>query len=303
VFLDVSSSCGNATTREFGLSHETWLAVFEIYLLRHEDSTPKPMKQVLSGLAELHKRHGDSGEAELTRRNIIAATMPSIMLADSPSRLKASTTALERLIVENAISAYQLMYYFHDWLVTHHERWQPLFESHCVALSIDTTQFIEPSVKYDQCSEKVKQDVSMIFNLGLLIHATNQAYASVAAGLMTRFSEKTFQEGGNTNSHSRLAGSVSKSWVKPTRYIISQSMGSLEHMSRTILHSLVAADIGAFRAFVSHLPLQAVLSGDMDGGTVDEFILLFSVLNIAKKAGFVHEDRKLEPSFKFGPAI
>lgn len=262
------------------------------------------MRQVLNSLIKRHKRYGDSYETELSRLGFIAAIMPSIMLGDPQSRLKPSLVAFQLLLRENAISTSHLMHYFYDWLVSHHERWRPIFESHCVALSIDTAQFVEPSIKYDQCSEIVKQDVSMIFNLALLIRATNQAYATAAAGLMSLFSKKAFQDGDNTNDPARPTFTISRSWVKPTRYIMLQSMDCLESMSRTLLHSLIAADIGAFHAFVSHLPVQAVLSGDMKHeGTVDEFRLLFSALLIAKKAGFVHEDRKLERGFRFDSAI
>ena len=83
------------------------------------------------------------------------------------------------------------------------------------------------------------------------------------------------------------------SWIRPIKHIMLENMEYLELFSRSILLPLLEADIKAFRAFIADLPLDPVLTGNMeDAGTVDEFILLFSALGVGKKIGFVHEDRK-----------
>ncbi|PCH00030.1 Armadillo-like helical [Penicillium occitanis (nom. inval.)] len=160
-------------------SNQTWLAVFEVVLTRFDDTTPKPMKQVLSGLFKFLKKHPDAAEAHRIQTGIMDKIMPSIILADPRSRLKSSLVSLERL-----------------------------------------------------------------------------------------------------------------SWICPTKHIMLENMEYLELFSRSILLPLLEADIKAFRAFIADLPLDPVLTGNMeDAGTVDEFILLFSALGVGKKIGFVHEDQ------------
>ncbi|KAL1964941.1 hypothetical protein VTN77DRAFT_6294 [Rasamsonia byssochlamydoides] len=289
VFLEAGLSSQNARTQDIALSHQTWMAVFEVYMIRFEDAKIKPMKQVLSCLVKILRKHPDAKEADLIRVGAVNAIMPSVMLGDPRSRLKACLVALELLIRENAISPSQLMSLLYGWLVAHHERWRPLFESHCECLSIDTTHFVGPNPRCDDSDVKVKRDVLTIFNLGLLVHAKSQAYASSAGSMLALFSQKAGLECQRIPSLELL--SPSTSWVSPTRHIMLENMDCLESMSNNVLHPLFACCYSGFRSFIDQLHFQSLLSGDMkDEGTVDEFTLLFSALQIAKKLGLVHED-------------
>ncbi|RAO64566.1 uncharacterized protein BHQ10_000578 [Talaromyces amestolkiae] len=81
-------------------SSQTWLAVFEVVLIRFDDTTPKPMKQVLNGLFKFLKKHPDATEAQRIEAGVMDKIMPSIILADK-SRLKSSLVSLERLLRES----------------------------------------------------------------------------------------------------------------------------------------------------------------------------------------------------------
>lgn len=293
VFLDAGLSSKNAHTRQITLSHQTWMAIFEVCMIRFDDAGPKPMKQVFSCLVRVLRKHPDAKEADLIRVGAVNGIMPSVVLGDPRSRLKSSLVALELFVRENAISPSQLMSLLHDWLVEHYGRWMPLFESHCESLSIDTTHFVGQNPTWHDSDVKVKRDVLMVFSLSLLLHARSLGYASTAGTMLALFSRKASQEVESKQIPSFALASPSMSWVAPTRHIMLENMEVLDSMSNNVLYPLFASCSGGFRSFINQLPIQSLLSGDMkDEGSVDEFTLLFSALQIAKKLGLVHEDRK-----------
>lgn len=251
------------------------------------------MKQVFSCLVRVLRKHPDAKEADLIRVGAVNGIMPSVVLGDPRSRLKSSLVALELFVRENAISPSQLMSLLHDWLVEHYGRWMPLFESHCESLSIDTTHFVGQNPTWHDSDVKVKRDVLMVFSLSLLLHARSLGYASTAGTMLALFSRKASQEVESKQIPSFALASPSMSWVAPTRHIMLENMEVLDSMSNNVLYPLFASCSGGFRSFINQLPIQSLLSGDMkDEGSVDEFTLLFSALQIAKKLGLVHEDRK-----------
>lgn len=279
----------NAKTRALSLSHEIWLAVFEVCLLRYEDASPKPIKQVLTCLVRVLKQQNGTEDAALSRRGAVDLMLPSIVLSDPRSRIRASLLALEQLVRDNVLLPSQLAPLLYDWFAAHHARWIPTLRPHCDALSIETAHYTSTTPRrYDECDEQRKLESTIIFTLSLLTHATNPGYAPSAASLLALLYKKAAAESRTTDGTS-----VPFSWVHPVRHILLQSMDSLEAVSNAILAPLLSADIDGFNAFVSHLPINAVLSGDMKlAGSIDELILLFSALHIGKSAGFVHEDCK-----------
>lgn len=287
-FLESASSSSISTTKYMAYSSQTWLAVFEVVLIRFDDTTPKPMKQVLNGLFKFLKKHPDATEAHRIEAGVMGKIMPSIILADK-SRLKSSLVSLERLLRESGMSTSTLMSLIYDWLVAHYEEWQYLYARHCQVLSVDISPLHSTDVRYDDVSISVKHSISTIFSLAILIHAKEHGFVSTGGSLMA-FLHK------NANEESKDTGQSCyplTSWIRPTKHIMLENMEYLELYSRSILLPLLEADIKAFRSFIADLPLDPVLTGNMEGsGSVDEFILLFSALGLGKKIGFVHEDRK-----------
>jgi hypothetical protein len=292
VFLDACLASANAHTRDIALSHQTWMDVFEVYMIRFEDARVKQIKQVLSCLVKILKNHPDDREAVLIRAGAVNAIMSNVMLREPRARPKPCIVALEHLIRESVISPFDLMSLFYDWLVAHHERWRPLLGSHCECLSIDTTRFVEQSSTGYESDEKVQRDVSLIFNLGLLIHGKNQAYTTSVGSLLAAFSKKASLK---AQDQQILAAefSLSMSWIYPVRHIMLEAMDCLEPMSNNLLHPLFVSSPSGFRYFINQLPIQSLLSGDMkEEGNVDEFTLLFAALRVAKQLALVHEDSK-----------
>lgn len=288
-FLESASSSSISTTKDMAYSYRTWLAVFEVVLIRFDDTTPKPMKQVLSGLFKFLKKHPDATEARRIQAGLMDKIMPSIILADPRSRLKPSLVSMERLVRESGMPTSTLMTLIYDWLVAHYEEWQSLYARHCQALSVDMSPLHSTDMKYDDVSISVKHSISTIFSLAILIHAKKHGFVSTGGSLMAFLHR-------NANEENKDPGQSCyplTSWIRPTKHIMLENMEDLELFSRSILLPLLEADIKAFRAFIADLPLDPVLTGNMEGaGSVVEFILLFSALGVGKKIGFVHEDRK-----------
>lgn len=288
-FLESALSSNVPTTKSMAYSNQIWLAVFEVVLIRFDDTTPKPMKQVLGGLFKLLKKHPDAAEASRIQAGLMDRIMPSIILADPRSRLKSSLVSLERLVRESGMSTSTLMSLMYDWLVGHYEEWQPLYSRHCRVLSVDLSPLQGTDVSYADVSISVKHSISTIFSLAILIHAKEHGFMSTGGSLMASLHK-------NANAENKDPGQSCyplTSWIQPTKHIMLENMEYLELFSRSILLPLLEADIKVFRAFIADLPLGPVLTGNMENaGSVDEFILLFSALGAGKKIGFVHEDRK-----------
>lgn len=269
-------------------SHRTWLAVFEVVLTRFDDATPKPMKQVLSGLFKLLKNHLDAAEAQQIYLGVIAKIMPGFILAEPRSRLKPSLVSLERLVRESGMTTSTLMSLLYDWLVEHYDEWQPLYISYCQVLSLDISQFQGSMSRYLDTEPDLRHSVAAIFSLAILIHAKEQGFMSTGGTLLAFISKNAELERGDNG----VSCFPLKSWIQPAKHVMLDNMNFLEQYSRSVLFPLLESDIKAFRAFISELPLALVLSGNMIGErSVDEFILLLSALGIGKKIGFVHEDR------------
>jgi len=291
-FLDAALASTNPVTRQIAFSPETWLAVFEVYLDRFDDGKPKPMKQVLSSLIKILVKHPEPSEAVSIRPKIGDATVSTIMLGEPRSRLKASIVALELFVHKNAVSAPDLMLMAGNWLVANHQRWIPLFEEHCKALSIITVQFTSPISTTNIRDEEFQITTAKIFVLGLLVQAKNPELTSPVGVMLATLCQKmnATPEAGKMPDSGLQRGSAI--WTAPVKHILLQNLDRLEEMSNHILHPLFSVDPKGFRSFIHQLPVECLLSGNMTEAPLDEFMLLFSALQIAKKIGLVHEDSK-----------
>lgn len=289
LFVQSALSSEISTTRSLVYSHETWLSVFELILTRFDDVTTRTTKQVFSILIKVLKSHPNVDEARLIRVGIRNAIMPSIILADPRSRMKSSLVALERFVREDGLSPSTLMSMVYDWLVANYDKWRPLLAKHCQSLSTDILTLSGTNTSYDDADMNVKQHVSIVFNLALLINATAYGYAQAAGSLIALL----YTQAEKTESDLVRNCYPLRGWILPTKHVMLQMKDSLEVISHGLLSSLLGSDIKGFRAFLQVLPLETVLSGDIGNeGTIDEFLLLFFALRIGKTAGFVHEDCK-----------
>jgi hypothetical protein len=259
------------------------------------------MNQVLSTLIKILREHPDASEAQRIRVGVINATVPSVMLGEPRSRLKASLIALEHLVRKDALPHVDLMQMLCDWLQTYHERWRPSLGRYCEALSICTAQFLVGSPDGANIESK-KMATLRILILGLLVQATNSEFTSAIGSLLALLCERVNQESDRPQQSSDVGfrGSLVV-WVDPVKYILLEGLDTLEAipnymemMSNHILLPLFSLDVNGFRAFIHQLPVQILLSGDMnDDAPHQEFVLLFSALQVAKKLGLVHEDCEL----------
>lgn len=292
-FIDAAQVSTNEETRQLVLSPESWLAVFEVYLDRFDDGKPKPMKQVLNSLVKILVKHPDPSEAESMRPKIGDATIPSIMLGEPRSRVKASLVALELFVHKNAVPASDLILMVSNWLVTHHKRWIPLFQEHFKALSIDTAQFTKPISTINIGDKEFQITAARIFALGLLVQAKNPEFISAVGTVLATLCQKMNASPEAEKGLDSEPQKGSAIWVAPVKHILLQNLDNLEALSNNILHPLFSVDPKGFRSFIHQLPVKSLLSGDMTDAPLDQFVLLFSSLQMAKKLGLVHEDSKL----------
>lgn len=249
------------------------------------------MKNVLAALTKMLRHHPDSSEAQLIKTGVINYTMPSIILGDPGSRTKSSVATLDRLVRDNAISVKTFISLTCDWLAVNYEKWYPLYQEHCTSLHIDTSCFTTPDLKYDETSENIRTIVPMILNLALLVYPKRQGSIQVAGSLLAAL----YTKDRDTTENLSEACYPLMSWVSPTRHIMLEDIDSLEFMSRSILLPLLECGIQGFLKFIESLPLDVVLSGNMNNQTsIDECLLLFSALQIGKKIGYVRGYGKWE---------
>lgn len=287
-FLDAAIVSKNEKTRQLVLNHETWLSVFEVFLDRFEDTKPKPMKQILASLVKvLAKQHQQEGSGPIVPR-IVEETIPSIVLGEPRSRRKPSFVSLEVFIRKNAILPSELVALVESWLLKNHERWVPVLQDDCVALSIDAPKFISRSLG----DSESKATASKILILGLLSQAKNADFASSAGAAIAVFFQKVKTASEKQAADEGTHGLVS-TWVTPVKHVMLQNLDGLEFMSNQILYPLFSIDSRGFHLFIDNLPYKTLLAGDISEASSEEFMLLFTALQGAKKIGLVHEDSKL----------
>ncbi|KAI9043885.1 THADA/TRM732 family protein [Aspergillus affinis] len=288
-FLDAARISKCEGTRQLVLSRETWLSVFDVFLIRFKDGKPKPMKQLLESLVTLLSKNLAEDDRQFIKSRIINATVPSIVLNERRSQLKACLVTLEILVRKNTLSPIELIAMVQAWLQGNAGRWVPLFQEDCKALSIDVSQFSERSSDDGLDNPGSQRTAAEVLVLALMAQAKSFELAAGPGDTMTAFFLKV--KALPQTSYSReYVQSLLSVWVAPVRHIILQNMNLLEPMSSYFLHPLFSIDPVGFRGFLNQLPLENLLTGDMHDAPVDELSLLFASLQMAKKIGLVHED-------------
>lgn len=295
-FLDAGSVSENEKTKRLVLSSDTWLSIFEIYLDRFEYAKPKPMRQVLLSLAKLltTSQTQESHESRVFLERIGNAAIPSIVVGEPRSRLRASLVALEILIRRKAISPLQIIPMVRGWLLNHHRRWRHVLEEDYKTLGLTFSQFNDES--FSEGAVEAQLDHVMVARVlvqGLLTQSSNADVASLAGSIITLFLQRIRE---NTVAQRLLTTkeqSLSSIWTIPAKRIMLQNLDSLDQLSNYILQPLFTVDPDGFHSFISQLPLQSLITGDMADAPSEEFILLFAALQTGKKVGLVDEDRKL----------
>ena len=260
-------------------SLDTWVAVYEIFLTRYKDAKPKPMKQVLDSLMGLLIKNPDDNAKSSIRSYAVHATLPCIITGEPRSRIKACLLSLEVMLRKNALSPIELVSAAETWLLKNHERWTPLYQVNCSALSIDLPKFLAGS------GSDPKTVATEILTLGFLTQAKTSDLATGSGATMAVFFQKL-------RASSPDSSNLASAWVKPVRHIVLHNLDILEMTSTYILDPLFNIDAIGFRDFLETLPIQNLLTGDMSDAPKDDLTLLFASLQMAKKNGLVHEDRK-----------
>lgn len=272
-------------TRQLALHHETWLSVFEVFLDRFEDSKPKPMKQVLTSLVKVLAKQRQEDSSGVIVPKIVDETIPSIVLGEPRSRRKPSLVSLEVFIRKNAILPGELISMVEGWLLKNNERWVPVLQDDCVALTIDVSKFKNRGLS----DSESKATAAKILILGLLSQAKNADFASSAGSTIAVFFQKLKAVSDKSDEEAR---SLVSTWVTPVKQVMLQNLDGLEFMSNQILYPLFSIDTRGFHCFIDNLPYKTLLAGDMSDASPEEFMLLFTALQGAKKIGLVHEDSK-----------
>ncbi|KAF7617583.1 cell cycle-associated protein [Aspergillus flavus] len=284
-FLDTALTSKYEGTRKLAFANETWTAVFDIYMARYKDSNPKGMRQILECLVNLFNKNPQGTDKDVIRSNITETTIPSIILGEPRSRLKASFVSLETLLRKSAISPIEFISMVERWLLENRERWISLLQEDCKALSIDITRLLGSAP-----SSESKQIVAEILLFRLLTQAKTAELAASSGDLMAAFFLKVKSSGMSDPSTQEISQNLSSIWVAPVRHLALQKLGNLELMSNYTLQPLFKLDPVGFRAFLDGLHLKNLLAGDMSEAPLPELTLLFASLQMAKKVGLVHED-------------
>lgn len=229
-FLDTALTSKYEGTRKLAFANETWTAVFDIYMARYKDSNPKGMRQILECLVNLFNKNPQGTDKDVIRSNITETTIPSIILGEPRSRLKASFVSLETLLRKSAISPIEFISMVERWLLENRERWISLLQEDCKALSIDITRLLGSAP-----SSESKQIVAEILLFRLLTQAKTAELAASSGDLMAAFFLKVKSSGMSDPSTQEISQNLSSIWVAPVRHLALQKLGNLELMSNYTL--------------------------------------------------------------------
>ncbi|KAJ5550352.1 Armadillo-like helical [Penicillium sp. DV-2018c] len=285
-FIDAAVKSQCDATKQLILSQEAWLSIFEICLHRYEDAKPKPIKKLLlSIIAILAKSHQGATRAAL-QTAVIEAIIPSIVLGEPQSQLKASLVFLESFIRRDAILPSEFIPLMRQWLLENHTKWTTSFANDHEDLSLG-----DSNPTFDVASGNLSNEVAVrIFVLGLLIQTNNRTMAVAAGNVLSILLQKLKPE--------TSPDELSAIWVTPVRRMVLQNMETLEDISNRLLQPLFAVDPHGFKIFLDTLPVKSLLNGDMTDAPEAEYMVLFAALQIGKKINLVHEDY----IFNFGKA-
>lgn len=279
-FLDAAATSKVDETKQLALSSDNWLAVFEVFLSRYEDAKPKPLKQLLGSLMNLLAKYIHGAKKRDIRTAVAEAIIPSIVLGEPRSRLKASLACFELAIRKGALPGSDFVSLLQNWLENNRERWVHVFENAQEALFPVDSEDIMGTL-----SRKPGKDLAAkIFVLGLLTQTNSRDMSGSCGSVLGALLQKLKSESPEW--------SASTIWVAPVRYMMLHVVDNLEAMSSQILQPIFSVDPPGFMVFVESLPLKSLQAGDMTDAEDKEYILLFAALQIGKKTNLVHEDCK-----------
>jgi hypothetical protein len=250
------------------------------------------MKQVLESLAVILAKSREAPENDAARRAFVNAVLPSIILGEPRTRLKASIIALETLLRKNAIHAVELTSLVGDWLLQNSDRWSIVLQEECRVSSIDIPKYLQ---RYSKTTASDVHTSVEIFLLGLLNRTKAFELAASVGEVMTIFFRKLQQPAPSAPPPTENEKSLTLVWVRPVKHFLLQHLEILDKLTHSILQRLFEVSTDGFHHFIDTLPLNSLLSGDMSSSSSAELTLLFASLQLAKKIGLVHEDRKSAP--------
>jgi hypothetical protein len=253
------------------------------------------MKQVLESLAVILAKSREAPENDAARRAFVNAVLPSIILGEPRTRLKASIIALETLLRKNAIHAVELTSLVGDWLLQNSDRWSIVLQEECRVSLIDIPKYLQRSSNTTASDVHFKETSVEILLLGLLNRTKAFELAASVGEVMTIFFRKLQQPAGSAPPPPENSKSLTLVWVRPVKHFLLQNLEILDKLTHSILQRLFEVSTDGFHHFIDTLPLNSLLSGDMSSSSSAELTLLFASLQLAKKIGLVHEDRKFAP--------
>jgi hypothetical protein len=287
LFLEGALSSENEATRGLSKSHKIWSALFEVSLDTFEDASSSANRQIISVLSKILVQNTDRNEVDRIQRSVVNATMPSILLAESKSRLKTSLIAMSILLQKRAISIQQLISRLQAWITSNYHTWRRHYDSYLRKLGVNMTN-LNALRTADSLDNDMKVVLLHTLNLAIVISARNFECTACSGSLMNLIFEQSVQE---TFLDHEL---VSISWVSPVRHAISENIDRLESLSNHILYPLFQADPCGFRLLLDQLSVNQLISGNLKSIIpIDDLRLLFSALHTGKELALVHEDCKL----------
>ncbi|KAL1953304.1 hypothetical protein VTO42DRAFT_3034 [Malbranchea cinnamomea] len=286
-FLEFSSKVQDEALRNFALSEETWFSVFTLFLDRYEDGRPKPMKQVLTTLGKLLIEHPDRDVAHSIRARAVHCVVPTIVLFQPRSRLKAALHALEWFLRKGAMSALDAIAHTEEWLWESHGSWVPLLKEHCTDLRIPIASLVDPDVRLGLPREDVRAYAAQILCVSLLLNARSEERSLTSGALLCQICSKVAL----TQPQNGLSAESSMPfWVAPLKYIAMLNFDAIEGLSNHVFHPLFKANTSNFKTFLGVLPFEEMQSNRALNGADTEVSLLFSILETGKELGLVQEE-------------
>lgn len=286
-FVDAASNARDDGTQQVALASETWLAIFDIIVSRYEDAKPKPLRQLLVSLTTILAKHYQGPQRTLIQNAVGNSIFPSIILGEPRSRLKGSLVCLEHFIRKSAILPSELIALAQNWLAQNRKKWISVYGKDLEALSHDYDSTDSNSIALP--SGPSEESAAKILTLGLLTQTNNREMAGTTGGMLSALVMKMKAESSTQT--------VSTIWVASTRHMLLQNVDNLEVLSSQILLPLFTADPAGFTCFIEALPLKSLIAGDMADAAESEYMLLFTSLQMGKKANLVHEDCEFRSNF------
>ncbi|KAL4864834.1 hypothetical protein BDV12DRAFT_7425 [Aspergillus spectabilis] len=294
-FLDAAfvSQCNE--TRQLARSQDTLVSTFDTFLARYKDVKPRPMKQVLESLAVILAKSRHEPQRAAIQRELIDGVLPSIILGEPRSRIKASIIALETFVRKNAILSIELISLVDSWLLRNPIRWPSVLQEECRISSIDVSRCLERSAEAAVFDVQSSETAIQILLLGLLNRSKASELAASSGEVMATLFRKLELPADSALS-SEDKQSIVLAWVKPVKDFLLHNLEILEKFSNYILQRLFSISATGFHFFLESLPLNSLLSGDMNTSSSDELTVLFACLQMGKKIGLVHEDHYFSKS-------